>query len=152
MCNRTKFALITRNDSSTCTYKHFYFPLIVLSSVYGVHFFESLEMLFFSSKHSHFTINEEGPNNGRTWPLADTVSGVTPPRYNFSITLEQSFWRRLSYFCVFNVFKRKGICIIFLTYNWVIIRQYPGNVPPPTKVLIWFVLNFNRNNDFFTDL
>jgi len=25
--------------------------------------------LFFSLKHSHFTINEEGPNYGSTWPL-----------------------------------------------------------------------------------
>jgi len=25
--------------------------------------------LFFSLKHSHFTINKEGPNNGSTWPL-----------------------------------------------------------------------------------
>jgi len=36
-------------------------------NIYGVHTVESHEMLyFFSLKHSHFTINEEGPNNGST--------------------------------------------------------------------------------------
>jgi len=39
--------------------------------------------LFFSLKH--LTINQEGPNNGSMWPLTDTVSGVTPPKYNFAI-------------------------------------------------------------------
>jgi len=29
----------------------------------------TLNALFFSLKHSHFTINKEGQNNGSTWPL-----------------------------------------------------------------------------------
>ena len=36
-------------------------------NIYDVHTVESLEnALFFSLNHSHFTINEEGPNNGST--------------------------------------------------------------------------------------
>ena len=35
-------------------------------NIYGVHSVESLNAILFSLKHSHFTINKEGPNNGST--------------------------------------------------------------------------------------
>ena len=35
-------------------------------NIYGVYTVESLEMRFFSLKHSHFNINKEGPNNCST--------------------------------------------------------------------------------------
>jgi len=58
MCNRTKLALITRNDSYTCTYKNFYHrvdiisdPLIVLSSVRKFTYYHTL-----GNKSLHYPI------------------------------------------------------------------------------------------------
>jgi len=67
------------------TFRIYMVFILSLSSVF-LYCWITRIFLFCSLNHSHFNINEEGPNNGSTLPLRDFNLGLIRPRFQVLYT------------------------------------------------------------------